>query len=59
MLSSMAKKLELITLVLVVVAEVAGEAKVTMDGVAVIWEVVAGDLEAERLFAQSNDASAS
>ena len=46
------------TTTIVVVAEVAGEAKVTMDGVAVIWEVVVGDLEAETIRSSSQQTSA-
>ena len=46
------------TTTIVVVAEAAGEAKATMDGVAVIWEVVAGDLEAETTRSSSQQTSA-
>ena len=46
------------TTTIVVVAEAAGEAKATMDGVAVIWEVVAGDLEAETIRSSSQQTSA-
>ena len=46
------------TTTIVVVAEAAGEAKVTMDGVAVIWEVVVGDLEAETIRSSSQQTSA-
>lgn len=46
------------TTTIVVAAEAAGEAKATMDGVAVIWEVVAGDLEAETTRSSSQQTSA-
>ena len=46
------------TTIVVVVAEAAGEAKAAMDGVAVIWEVVAGDLEAETTRSSSQQTSA-
>ena len=48
----------IMTTTIVVVAEAAGEAKATMDGVAVIWEVVAGDLEAETTRSSSQQTSA-
>ena len=46
------------TTTIVVAAEAAGEAKATMDGVAVIWEVVAGDLEVETTRSSSQQTSA-